>query len=99
MKKYDIDGKIMCLKEIAEYLGMSRQSLYNNMKKFSLEEIVDRNKKIKINTEVDKNINFYKSVINKVNILLDSYIKNWYKGEFCLKDLEYIKELLNIKDL
>ncbi len=99
MKKYDIDGKIMCLKEIAEYLGMSRQSLYNNMKKFSLEEIVDRNKKIKINTVVDKNINFYKSVINKVNILLDSYIKNWYKGEFCLKDLEYIKELLNIKDL
>ena len=99
MKKYDIDGKIMCLKEIAEYLGMSRQSLYNNMKKFSLEEIVDKNKKIKINTEVDKNINFYKSVINKVNILLDSYIKNWYKGEFCLKDLEYIKELLNIKDL
>lgn len=99
MKKYDIDGKIMCLKEVAEYLGMSRQSLYNNMKKFSLEEIVNRNRKIKIDIEVAENTNFYKSVINKVDILLDSYIKNWYKGEFCLKDLEYIKELLNIKDL
>lgn len=99
MKKYDIDGKIMCLKEIAEYLGISRQSLYNNMKKFSLEEIVNRNRKIKIDIEVAENTNFYKDIINKTNILLDNYIKNWYKGEFCLRDLEYIKNSLNVEQL
>lgn len=99
MKKYKIDNKELNFKELAEYLGISRQSLYNRMKKFTIEEIVKMNKIKNIDTNAfDKSI-YYKNIISRTNVLIDNYIMNWYKGDFCLKDLEYIKEALNTREV
>lgn len=99
MKKYIINDKELNFKELAEYLGITRQGLYNRMKKFTIEEIVKMDKNEILKTKTSDELNYYKNIINKTNVLLDNYIKNWYKGDFCLKDLEYIKESLNTKEL
>ena len=103
--KYNIDGVWLNTIELASYIGISRQWLYIMKQKMSIEEIIKIYKKNDITPmQVKKRkndiiitqeeLNEVKDKINDAIKLINNLIANWYKGDFCLNDLEQIKEKL-----
>lgn len=79
--------------ELAKYCGISRQYLYVLIRKgYSLEEIIKKYEKRYFNNKKESKKNNEK--VNNALNLINRHILNWYKGDFCLKDLEEIKKVL-----
>lgn len=108
MKKYNIKGITLNFKELAVYIGISRQSLYDLNKKFTIEEIIKLYKsnnitpaeakekvvKIKVKDVTTKDIEELKGKINKTIELIDNLIKKYHNGNISMLDLEQLKEKL-----
>lgn len=108
MKKYNIKGITLNFKELAVYIGISRQSLYDLNKKFTIEEIIKRYKSnnitpIEAKEKVAKNktkeintkdIEELKGKINKTIKLIDNLIKKYNTNDISMLDLEQLKEKL-----
>ena len=108
MKKYNIKGTILNFKELAVYIGISRQSLYDLNKKFTIEEIIKRYKsnnitpkeakekvvKVKEKEINKKDIEELKTKINNTIELIDNLIKKYNTNDISMLDLEQLKEKL-----
>lgn len=82
--KYNIDGVWLNTGELASYIGISRQWFYKIKDRMSIEDIII----------TQEELNEIKDKINDAIKLINNLIANWYKGDFCLNDLEQLKEKL-----